>query len=138
MRRSILVLAVLSAFMAIAYSEPGKGRPIFSIPRGLHSFCIYFLFQDYWISKKSSLRGSWQNIGKECWRSCGKTPGPCIWCGGKSFGSTSTVQGMCCRQGQRWIGNDCNKSMGGEDQHQCTLLKLSGAQKLPTTWTGML
>ena len=49
------------------------------------------------------------NPGEKCWKSC-KGQGPCNWCGS---------EGWCCRKG--WIGNGCDGSFGGDNDHTCVL-----------------
>ena len=45
-----------------------------------------------------------------CWNWCNEMDGPCDWCGNVK---------LCCRKG--WIGNGCDGSIGGTNQHQCVL-----------------
>ena len=68
---------------------------------GLVSTIQYHTIQSYLdVTEASVIR--LKNVGKNCWRSCGKKQGPCAWCG---------TQGMCCRIGWK-KGNGCDGEMG--------------------------
>ena len=54
--------------------------------------------------------GELDNAGEECWWECNKQQGKCDWCG---------TEGWCCRM--NWKGNGCDGSIGGANNHQCTL-----------------
>ena len=55
-----------------------------------------------------------ENGGQDCWGGCNKKQGKCAWCG---------TNGWCCRES--WIGNGCDGTLGGPNQHLC-VLKPSG------------
>ena len=50
------------------------------------------------------------HAGEDCWNNCNYVEGQCDWCGNV---------GWCCRK--EWIGNGCDGSIGGTNQHQCVL-----------------
>ena len=55
-----------------------------------------------------------EHSGEDCWSGCltnvGHHEGKCDWCGNA---------GWCCKNGQ--IGNGCDGTFGGADQHECVL-----------------
>ena len=51
-----------------------------------------------------------EHSDEDCWNGCNYAQGKCGWCGN---------DGWCCRK--EWIGNGCDGSFGGANQHLCVL-----------------
>jgi len=52
-----------------------------------------------------------QNVGRECWLQCNQVDGRCLFCG---------TEGLCCRMGMLWKGNECDGKIGiSSDHHHC-------------------
>ena len=59
-----------------------------------------------------------EHADENCWNICNLIEGKCPWCG---------TEGWCCRKGR--IGNGCDGSIGGNNQHQCVLKPGTGFEK---------
>ena len=88
-------------------------RDICLLPVSIDKLMVPYIYMNAYCIIKPNITdnpGELANDGVDCWQGCNKKQGKCDWCG---------TEGWCCRM--NWKGNGCDGSIGGANNHQCTL-----------------